>query len=52
MQRKLLTVPLLRYWDRLGVAHVWAQTIADAYRGMGYAAGYSGYGDSPKLRLR
>ena len=27
-------------WDNLGVAHVWAQTIADAYRGMGYAAGY------------
>ena len=27
-------------WDRLGVAHVWAQTVADAYRGMGYAAGY------------
>ena len=20
-------------WDRLGVAHVWAQTVADAYRG-------------------
>jgi penicillin amidase len=27
-------------WDQLGVAHVWAQTVADAYRGMGYAAGY------------
>ncbi|HCY05432.1 MAG TPA: hypothetical protein DHU16_08245, partial [Gammaproteobacteria bacterium] len=27
-------------WDKLGVAHVWAQTVADAYRGMGYAAGY------------
>ena len=27
-------------WDNLGVAHVWAQTVADAYRGMGYAAGY------------
>ena len=27
-------------WDRLGVAHVWATTVADAYRGMGYAAGY------------
>jgi len=27
-------------WDKLGVAHVWADTVADAYRGMGYAAGY------------
>ena len=27
-------------WDKLGVAHVWASTVADAYRGMGYAAGY------------
>lgn len=27
-------------WDKLGVAHVWAETVADAYRGMGYAAGY------------
>jgi len=26
-------------WDSLGVAHVYAQTVADAYRGMGYAAG-------------
>ncbi len=26
-------------WDSLGVAHVYATTIADAYRGMGYAAG-------------
>jgi penicillin G amidase len=26
-------------WDELGIAHVYAQTIADAYRGMGYAAG-------------
>ena len=22
-------------WDQLGVAHGWAQTVADAYRGMG-----------------
>ncbi len=27
-------------WDKLGVAHVWAETVADAYRGMGYAAGH------------
>ena len=27
-------------WDKLGVAHVWASTVADAYRGMGYAAAY------------
>ena len=26
-------------WDSLGVAHVYAETVADAYRGMGYAAG-------------
>ena len=26
-------------WDALGVAHVYATTVADAYRGMGYAAG-------------
>jgi penicillin amidase len=25
-------------WDEIGVAHVYASTIADAYRGMGYAA--------------
>ena len=25
-------------WDEIGVAHVYATTIADAYRGMGYAA--------------
>ena len=30
--------------DQLGVAHVWAQTVADAYRGMGYAAGYERFG--------
>jgi acyl-homoserine lactone acylase PvdQ len=27
------------YWDSNGIAHVYAATIADAYRGMGYAAG-------------
>lgn len=27
-------------WDSLGIAHVFASTIADAYRGMGYAEGY------------
>ena len=27
-------------WDRLGIPHVYASTVADAYRGMGYAAGY------------
>ena len=26
-------------WDRHGIPHVYASTIADAYRGMGYAAG-------------
>ncbi len=26
-------------WDSLGVAHVYAGSVADAYRGMGYAAG-------------
>jgi len=26
-------------WDSLGVAHVYADSVADAYRGMGYAAG-------------
>lgn len=26
-------------WDSLGVAHVYASSVADAYRGMGYAAG-------------
>ena len=26
-------------WDSLGVAHVYAESVADAYRGMGYAAG-------------
>ncbi|MDP6377392.1 MAG: penicillin acylase family protein [Pseudomonadales bacterium] len=26
-------------WDDIGVAHVFASTVADAYRGMGYAAG-------------
>jgi penicillin amidase len=27
-------------WDKLGIPHVYASTVADAYRGMGYAAGY------------
>ena len=27
-------------WDGLGIPHVFASTVADAYRGMGYAAGY------------
>ena len=26
-------------WDDIGVAHVFASSVADAYRGMGYAAG-------------
>jgi penicillin amidase len=26
-------------WDDIGVAHVYASSVADAYRGMGYAAG-------------
>jgi penicillin amidase len=42
MQRKIAAADaaLEITWDRLGVAHVWARTVADAYRGMGYAAGY------------
>lgn len=31
--------PFEIYWDKSGIAHVYAATIADAYRGMGYAAG-------------
>ena len=27
-------------WDKLGIPHVYASTTADAYRGMGYVAGY------------
>ena len=27
-------------WDKIGIPHVYAKTIEDAYRGMGYAAGY------------
>ena len=27
-------------WDKLGIPHVYASSVADAYRGMGYAAGY------------
>ena len=27
-------------WDKLGVPHIYASTVSDAYRGMGYAAGY------------
>ena len=27
-------------WDKLGIPHVYASKVADAYRGMGYAAGY------------
>ena len=27
-------------WDKLGIPHIYAKTIEDAYRGMGYAAGY------------
>ncbi|HIK72209.1 MAG TPA: penicillin acylase family protein [Gammaproteobacteria bacterium] len=27
-------------WDKLGIPHVFATSVADAYRGMGYAAGY------------
>ena len=27
-------------WDKLGIPHVYAKTVEDAYRGMGYAAGY------------
>lgn len=26
-------------WDEIGIAHVYAENVADAYRGMGYAAG-------------
>ena len=26
-------------WDQTGIPHVYAETVADAYRGMGYAAG-------------
>jgi penicillin amidase len=26
-------------WDKQGIAHVFAESVADAYRGMGYAAG-------------
>ena len=42
MKRKVLGSdgPFEIIWDKLGVAHVWADTVADAYRGMGYAAGY------------
>ena len=42
MQRRVSgsDAPFEITWDRLGVAHVWAETVADAYRGMGYAAGY------------
>ena len=27
-------------WDKLGIPHVYATSVADSYRGMGYAAGY------------
>ena len=27
-------------WDKLGIPHIYAKTVEDAYRGMGYAAGY------------
>ena len=27
-------------WDKLGIPHIYANSVADAYRGMGYAAGY------------
>ena len=27
-------------WDKIGIPHIYAKTIEDAYRGMGYAAGY------------
>jgi penicillin amidase len=32
--------PLEVYWDRIGIPHVFAQTTADAFVGMGYASGY------------
>lgn len=31
--------PFEIHWDREGIPHIYAQTIADAYRGMGYATG-------------
>ena len=41
MQRKIpgADAPFDIIWDDIGVAHVYATTVADAYRGMGYAAG-------------
>jgi penicillin amidase len=41
MQRKIpgAQAPLDIVWDDIGVAHVYAASVADAYRGMGYAAG-------------
>ena len=32
--------PLEIYWDRIGIPHVFAQSTADAFVGMGYASGH------------
>ena len=42
MKKKLTEAdkPFEIVWDKLGIAHVFASTVADAYRGMGFAAGY------------
>ena len=41
MQHRIagIEAPFDIVWDSLGVAHVYAGSVADAYRGMGYAAG-------------
>ena len=42
MKHKILEAdtPFEIVWDKLGIPHVYANSVADAYRGMGYAAGY------------
>ncbi|MDP7358394.1 MAG: penicillin acylase family protein [Pseudomonadales bacterium] len=35
-----LSSPVDLYWDRWGIPHVFGKTVADAFAGLGYAAGF------------
>lgn len=35
-----LSKPIELYWDRWGIPHIYAKTVADAFAGLGYATGF------------
>ena len=39
MKIKNAESPIEIVWDKSGIPHVFAKSIADAYRGMGYVSG-------------